>query len=380
MSKLLILFLSLTLAFPLAGCWDMIDIEKEGFITTIGIDLPQEPGSQIQLTSPVAAREKVRVSMEIFSPRLADLKKDRTNVIVVQEASSLGEAIRLAQGKFSRRLSLEHLRSVVIGEDYARQGIDDILEALERDPRVAYRFRLSFVQGRTAEEVLNMPIVSEKNVSQILTRLGDKDPAYSFHRTLNVSELHETLKVTGGTAYATRNILDENDWLMKSGAAIIHKWKLIGWLTPFETRSTNWLTSEVDMATLAIDDGELAFTCNVHTAKSKITPLYDDNQPGFRIKISCQGQVTELLRGPRQFDLALLAQMEQLVAQIIRDEAMLALQLSQKEYRADYLGLGQHFFNKYPQLYRSLDWEEIYPDVPVEVEVDVKLPRIGAKT
>lgn len=379
MKKKLFLIGLLCLSSVTAGCWDMLDIEKEAFIISLGIDLPAEPGSQVQLTSDLAAPEQIRVSMELFSPHLASLNKGSTNIIIVQEAGSLAEAIRLAQGQSSRRLSFAHLRAVVVGESYARQGIKDLLESLERDPNNAYRFRLSFIQGRTAEDVLRIQAVAEKNVAEILTKMGERDPAYAYHQTLDINQFHEEMKMTKGTGYGTRNILAPNDWLVKSGAAIIKDWKLAGWLSPFEVRSTNWLTGKVDATTVTIDTKDLSLTCNLESASSKVTPLIQDNKPSFKIKITAQGQAIELFRGPEEINLELLKKIEDLVAERILDEAMQALHLSQQQFQADYLGLGLALHNKYPELYQSLNWAELYPTVPVDLEVKVRIPRLGSK-
>lgn len=377
--KVSLLFLFLTIILiVMPGCWDMMDIEKKAFILALGVDTIEKDNNQEVTDPPLSPPHEIHITMEILTPRSLKMEKDRASMVLHQSASSPSEAIKLAQGQMSRYLSLVHLRSIIIGEEYARQGIKDLMDYLDRSPELADRFRIGFVQDARSEDMLSAPVLTGNSIAEILTKYGEKDLAYGFHRTLDFNEFYEYLKTTQGTAYASRYHLSPNKWISKIGGSVFKNWKLIGWLNPYEVRSANWITGKIDSAALPFKFGDIEATYNITAATSTIKPEVKNNTLRFQVKIKTNGYLSEIKNGPAGgINKKLLQDLEKSAAQRIHGEVQLAIKKAQEVFQADYLDFGPSLENSHPDLYHSLDWAETFPTIPIAVEVQAHIPRIG---
>jgi len=392
MRKLVLLLLILPLLTSLtSGCWDMLDIEKEAFILSMSIDTLEktEENEAVMSSPPFAPRDRIHVTLEVFSPLQAKNKNIKNTIIISQNASPIAEPIRLAQAQLPRRLSLVHLRAVVVGEEYARQGIKDLMDFLDRSPQIADRFRLSFLYLGRGEEVLAASVVTESNVAEYITKAGELDTAYTFHRTVSFNEMYEHMRHSQGTYYATMLYLDPQKKLSKLGASVFKNWQLIGWLNAYEVRGANWVTGNIDQVSLAgilnttedTEGAKVLATYNILSASSKIRPIINDTgQLSFLVQIKTEGFLTEIYNPPTQgTDRKLLQQLQDTMAGQIKQEAEWIIAKSQKEAEADFLGFGAKLFNHEPRLYNSLDWESFFPGVPITVQVEAHISRLGNK-
>ena len=379
MKRKWLVFLAIALLLSGTGCWDMLDIEKQGFVLTLGIDTIKSQEQLISEGIPEASSDLIQVTMEILSPQLMKKKEGKATFVLSQDAGTVEEALRLAQGQIARKISLAHLRAVIVGEDFARKGIKDLIDYLEKHPRTADRIRITFIQDKRAEDVIRMPLVSEKSVADIITKMGELDVFYAFHCPLNFNEFLVLLKTNNGTCYATRHYLSETGWLIKSGAAVIKDWKLAGWLDAYAVRRANWITGRMNQATVSAQAGEMRVTYNIVRTKTHTEPYLVNGQPRFLVKIKTDGHLVQLENGIKQIDPKVHKELEGALAQHIKGEAEKALAEAQQKYQADYLNIGQSLFNTYPAVYQNSNWPEVFPRVPVEVQVEARITRFSRK-
>ena len=364
-----------------AGCWDMIDIEKYAFVTALGIDSLEEQSAADQRGLPhLNPPPRMHLTMEIFSPRLFKMEKDKHSIVIHQSADALMEALKLAQSQIPNRITLVHLRLLIIGEEYARQGIKEVIETLRNDPSIASRFRLVFLQEGRAEAALESRAIPEGSITEVFAETGERDPAYGFHTTVNFNYLKEQLMNSNGTAYCTRLHLSENRWTQKAGAAVLKDWKLVGWLNPFEVRSANWITGKINQTSVSVENEEMRAVYHVTNVKVRIKTTVGEGQPRFLVSVKTDGVLSYIDQVPGgTMTNEYLKKIETAMAQKVSEEIRLAVEKAQKEFQADYLGFNQALENSHPAVYRSLDWEEVFPTVPVDVEVEARITRLGAK-
>lgn len=98
----------------LSGCWDYRELNELSLAMAMGVDKDKDTGG-------------VRVTLQIVNPKeIAGRTVTGRNVPVVIYSStgkSLFEATRKVTLKESRRINLQHLRVLVIGESLAREGV-----------------------------------------------------------------------------------------------------------------------------------------------------------------------------------------------------------------------------------------------------------------
>jgi len=123
---------------------------------------------------------------------------------------------------------------------------------------------------------------------------------------------------------------------------------------------------------------DLFLTCRTEKVKTEIMPEIKQGKPAFRLSIKMTGKVME--EQGKFMDLTRPENMEkitQTISEVVKQSAARAISKSQKELGIDYLGLGQSLQRRYPKEYEKMNWEKVYPGVPVEVNVKCTFGRSG---
>jgi len=115
LSALLILLL-----FPLLSACSTRELDAFSLVTSLGID-KDEAGYMMtyQVLNPKAVASKKSVNESPF-------------VLYSEKGKDLGEIERRTTTQASRMMYFSHIRTIVIGEDVARDGLKEILDYLTR--------------------------------------------------------------------------------------------------------------------------------------------------------------------------------------------------------------------------------------------------------
>lgn len=117
-----------------------------------------------------------RVTFQIVNPKeIAGRTVTGRSVPVVIYSStgkSLFEATRKVTFKGSRRINLQHLRVLVIGESLAREGVKEVFDLLERDHTSRLTTRVYIAKGSDSEKVLKtLTLIDEIPANAILGKI-----------------------------------------------------------------------------------------------------------------------------------------------------------------------------------------------------------------
>jgi len=63
----------------------------------------------------------------------------------------------------------------------------------------------------------------------------------------------------------------------------------------------------------------------------------------------------------------------------LQERVAVTVEKLQQEYKADVIGFGRRFHQKYPKQWKKIkaDWDEKFPEVEVKIHVDAKIRRPG---
>lgn len=367
-NKIVSFLLALTIFLIAPGCWDIKDVNNSAFVITIGIDKPLNP-----LTA------KYLVTLELARPNLGQANPGDESLIVSAEADSILQAMQRLQSNISRNISLSHLRVVVIGEDIAREkNFKDITNYLIREPKVALRLRLVFVQNGTARDLFYAKPKFEKLLGAEIVDLGQSQQDLSLVLTNNFLNFISDLRRTGGTALGSRVAIQGRERaIVRDGATVYKNWSLDTWLNAEEAQAANWLIKKSQPLVLA-RDGDNTYTYQISNWSRKITPVYSNGIIGFQVKINTAGMVMEEDGSDLDFSKTEnLRKMESLFTMAIKQQVQSAINKSQIEVKSDYLGFSKAFQQYHPETFKTLDWSEVYPAVPIEVQVTCKVKGYG---
>ncbi|MGI6685439.1 MAG: Ger(x)C family spore germination protein [Bacillota bacterium] len=348
------------------GCWDIRDISRRAMITAIGIDKTEETSTSYNFT------------FEIIKPAsLKEETQETANMIETVEGTSLREAMEKLQVKVSRLAFLGHLQVVLIGENAGRKNFKDISDMIFREPQVASRVRLMFVQNGEAKDILEAKPKLYKYVAAELVAMTMLEYELSLARTQPFYQFLNELRSTKGRGLVNRVLATENDKvIVLDGGAVFNNWELIDWLSSEETQAANWLVGNSD-ATLVGNLDKGIFTYRSDEKKLSIKPLMQEEDLRLLISLDTSGEI--LSKQGSAMDLTKpdnIKKLEKLFSDVIASQIQSAVKKSQTE-GVDYLGIGNAVKRKEPKLYKSIKWEEVYPTISIDIKVNAKIEHVG---
>ncbi|OKP91686.1 hypothetical protein A3844_00735 [Paenibacillus helianthi] len=382
--KLLKLLLSVLLLLNLAGCGSKIELDELTFIFGIYIDAGKEPGTvEVSISSPLPNR--------LLSSTQAGGGNVKSHFMVSKTASNITDAVILIQKDLSRRLEISHIKVIVFGEEYARQGIDEALEWFKRQPEFPLGTYVMTAPGK-AKEVTQLSAIFEQLPDQVLMNFSEEN--LLFATTVKDCLLAESSKMGYAMNYLSigqnSHLSDEGKpvhWAGIQGAAMFQQARLRRTLHFRESRALAWaaghLSGHLNLPEYTItwdEEGSGKATALFLSNTSSIRSVLTDDGPVFYVKLKGKVSITNFQDslGRKAVELSSIV-IEKLQAAVVKDvtDALLATQ----EAGADILQLGMRVEWNYPEEWKKLKgrWEDYYThDVKIKVTSAFSIQDLGS--
>lgn len=377
-----VLSLLIILSLLLTGCWDKREINELSFVQGIGMDIDKDKMCNItvQVLKPAnlatssggggggAAAGK---PYEVYSSRGVDFAKAFANF----------------NTELSRTLFLQHNEIIFIGENLARSGIYSMLDFITRNPEFRRTSYLVVVTGGTLDDLMKLSKNVEKYpYKEILVMIQNQRNTSSGY-VCDVNHFVETLETEEVQPIVGRLEIVKKDGKPQHarfvGAAAFKNDKMVGFLSEEQTKGIMWMDNFIKNTSLVIDKGpkgdKTHITFTVIKAKSSIIPKVNGDDVSFDVKINFESNMTEQDAVYNLTELKMIKKLEDLQEQKVKSEIEDALNAIQKKYKVDSIGFGQKLQEKYPKVWEKIKdrWNEIYPNVKVNVSVKASLKRSG---
>jgi len=368
----------------ISGCWSRKELNKLAIVVGIGID--KQEGQYLisaQAVNPGEIGEKGHGEAPVTTYKI--------------QAPTTSEALRKITTISPRRLYMSHLRVLIIGEDIAKQGMQDILDYFQR----SYEFRPDFyvlvAKNHKAKDILSIFTNLERiPANKIFSSI---DTSFKFWAPTTVTYLDEFIKdmvnpgkdavlpgiqLLGdekkGKMKLKVEIIDSPARLFNSSIAVFKKDKLVGWLNEQESKGYNYITDNVHMTAghVELPKGGKAVV-EVIRSKSTIKAIVKKGKPQIQVKITLEGNVGEVEGSINFLEPKSVQEVEKATEQKVKTKTEQAINKAQKQLKSDIFGFGNAINGEYPKVWESLlkDWDKHFADLPVTVMVDAKLRHIG---
>lgn len=389
-------FLGLFLAMVIAGvpgCWSRKEIDSLGFITIAGLDAYGDTG-RILLTVHFAK------PFAIATEQAARGAQEKPFWVVNVEGETMSSAVRELFLNAPRTPFWGHCRLILVGEELARRGIKDVVDWFDRNGRVGKRPNVAVVKGGTAAELLQGEFSLERMPVQGYTGLLESASLMlSRFRTSCLVELTRILeeegmepvlpafdivRVRSGSDDAGELVRTEITTTAKlAGFAVFRGDKLVGWLDEEESRFYHLIGGLfVEADYIDVPDPHYpgkVVSLQLTRSRGEVDPVVSGDRVSFRVRVWVRARVTGV---QREFDpvktpsdwsdleRAFEKEIEAQVAQVVSKA---------KSLNADIFGFGASLYRNAPQLWARLKdaWDDMFPVLAVEVEVDAALLRTG---
>lgn len=362
-----------------SGCWDRVEINDLAIVTAAAID--KKDNNQIEL------------SLQVFIPKSMGSGGGQggpsqgggvaTTLVRTEIGSNISDALSKLQSKIPRKIFWGHCKVIIFGEQLAKEGIQEQLDFLLRDPQPRERANVYVSEGK-AKPILESEPPLESYSAKVLKELSE----LHIGMLVPLQKLDEML--TGkpqGAALPFIKILppEKGEKNLQGipyivGTAVFKKDKMTGTMTEKETRGLLWLRDEMESYTVSIKPkgvkGEISLS--PVSAQIKIIPQIINDKWKLLVKVNTEGSViqneTNLnLSNPNSIKVA-----EEAYKKGIEKRILLAFRQTQQK-KADILGLGKEFYRKYPNQFNKVEsqWNEVFAKMEVEIDVNANIRRQG---
>lgn len=410
--KLLIILIVILSISLLTGCWDRKDIETRGYVLGVAIDknpASSQKADQNQLSKQIAEKKEKMDEMEdmdihlgshqyAMTVQLPILRKSgsgsqagsgsgsgaagKATLEITQIGNSFFSMQREMLSRTSLSLYYEHLQVIVLSEEVAREGVEEIIDFFVRDPEMRRRVKV-FVSKDEAKAVLSVEPMIEEFSSIYLANIPLN--ARSNSRIIHKTDLGEIIKlIHAGVDFVLPMVqIAENEIKASAGAAFKDN-KMVGWVSELEMESIKLIRNLYlggVITVLSPEHGQGIIALEVTSAKSKITPVIVDDEVTFNIDIKIKGNYAEnmYIHTHAELDDSFMHKLEKAYEKEVEKMCQNTAKRMQIEYGADVFRLNQILQTEEPAYWKEMadHWDLMYPHVGININVDVSLQLIG---
>ncbi|WP_170841154.1 Ger(x)C family spore germination protein [Salibacterium halotolerans] len=378
----------------LSGCWSNEELPDLALVSAMGVDLEKDGRYTVtvQVINPGnVAGESTQGTGESASPPVSTFTESGWN---------LTEINRKISKKVSRHMYYAHTNLIVISEKLAQEkGILQVFEVLERDHEFRSSAKVVISYRSDAEDIMKtLSSIDKVPSDKIINTMKATEKAWGEHVSVSIRELIAKLVSSGEepvvtTFHTTRNkgetlqsIQQTNPAgrLKAAGLAVFKDGRMVDMTTGETSKGIVWLLNKVKNTAVSVNwEGEKhAAVYDLMRQQTKVTA--DVEKGGdirMKVDIAAEGNASEVKIPINLASPDVLNKMEQKVEETIKQSILSAVDKAQ-DLETDILGFGAVVHRTDPEAWKrwKKEWDERYfPDVQVDVSVDVFIRRTGLR-
>ncbi|WP_273128835.1 Ger(x)C family spore germination protein [Bacillus weihaiensis] len=384
-----------------SGCADKIEIEEEGFVLTLGIDLAEDG-------------EGLAITYEIADPMAgnpgSDPSREEVQAITLN-APDILSARDLTNASETRNVNFYHTKAIVFSEELARsERFLEVIEMLTRDRQIR-RTMYFIISKERAEEFIrnNKPALeaSPHKYFDFMSRRWKRNalvPDTTLHNFLHETYteaglalgIYTTTNVNEGTDESENSENEDNflpgeiekkggTTIQTIGAAVFKNGKMIGTMTGEEQRITAILKEDVKPSEILFTFPDplkenTRITGKATNIRTKVNINVDESTPKVYVQ---EWMEIKILSLPSMIDYVEDMNKQKILIRSLEErftsKALRFINRTQTEFEAEPFNWASTVRSKFftYQEYVTYDWMQKYKDADVQVEFIVTIDDMG---
>lgn len=374
MKKFVLIIITLFILLISSGCYNYKEINDMAIVSSIGIDKDNK-------------NDKYIVSAQIMNSKESEDSEDSQITVYTKEGDTVHEALRNITLKSPRKLYGNHLSKIVLSEEVAKEGIDNILDIFNRITEVRNEFIITIVKEDKASDVLKVLTTTESIPAEYVKlslKIADKtsgltyatklDEFISLYLKKGIDPVVPVLKIDKKEKKGTtiNNITTTNpiSKIVIEDLAVTNKGKLETYLKNEEVIGYNFLRNQIQKMIIPVkcDDENNYASISILKNKTKSNAAKKDNKYIINFNINSEAIITEYNCRKDLTDEKVIKELEKDTEKKIKRYIKKSLN-KQKETKGKFLGLERIIYLDYPK-YKNEDYS-------VKYNVNVNLVRKG---
>lgn len=367
----LIILISATVT---TGCWNYREIDKMAIVAGVAVD--KGINNQIQMTV-----EIIQVS--------AGKDTNMTSKTITTEGKTMFDAARNIISLSGKRLYWSHAKVIILSKEIANEGVTKSIEWYNRDSETRGDVHIFISEGASAKEIFDGQGTTEEIKSFVLDEMIKNQVSLSKAPIIDILKFDIESKTKEiSTIIPTVNLKKMDGKMVPQimGTAIIKDDKLVGFLDGEETKDLNFIIDEVKKGVLVeelqANDVPTLVSLEIFKSKTKITPVVDGEDIEINLNIDTTVSIDEIQGTENIIDDEGRNALEQSAGITLKERIESLIKKVQSDYDADIFGFGEKLREDEAQAWNSVDWEEVFQDLKVNVNtrVHIKNSAVLAKS
>ena len=357
-----------------SGCWNYRELNEFAIVTGMAVDYQED---------------KYQLSFLIANGNKNESEQAKTSILT-GKGITIYDAFKDISLMSPKELYISHLSVVIISEDVAKKGINNLLDYLLRDPQSHQNFYMVIAKDSKAQDILSIlsPLSdypSQNITSNVATseKLQGKISDASFNLFITkyfekgFEPIMNSIIIVGneqkGQTIESQEKPKQDAYTKLDTIALFKDDKLISWSTKEESIGIDMILGEVEtlyfnvpckneLAVIVSNNYKVDYSIN----KNKV--IINSNMKGSLIEVGCDID----LENENE-----IKKLEKSVENQMKLHINQAISLA-KLNKTDIFGFGNLIYKKYPDYYEKINnWNEHFSNLDIEVNTSFKFTSKG---
>lgn len=385
------LWVLLLLALLLPGCWNAKEANEIDYVLGVGIDKSESGEIILTIQTP---------DLPALKSESGGTKREKFKAVSVKGATSF-EALRNYINVVGQKLFWGHIQVCVIGEQAAREGVDDFLDFFNADPELRGTSQIAVVKGKAKDameaRISITPIPSDYFFNLLsnatLNGKAPKVQLVDFSRMLTdptgsqpylpvmelMSQEAYDRRIFGHTTPSSKGP-EQTPVIYTGGTAVFRGSKLRGYLNEKESRGLLWAKKILKSSLIAVpmDDGKMVSLELIGGVKNSVSVNMDGDNARIKLNISANLNIGDRNVNKNLTKEEEIRKLEQGFNAIVKEEVQQAFDKAVRRFHCDIFSFGNSLNDRKPKEWDKVKerWEDdILPRAQLEVKVNGSIRR-----
>lgn len=401
-----LLVAALLLTPLMTGCWDRLEIDERAVVLGVSIDEVtgeeaaerESEVSHVKGSLPPPKQGLVKVGVQIALPGRIPLgpgegggsnNTKQTVWVITVVGHSMDDAFMNLQQQVSSELFFGHLRIIVVSEAIAKKGMENINDYFRRNSEVRRMAWLMVSKGKALSLMTAAPKLERIPTLYLMSTLDNSIKMGKFPKDY-IGIYWSNSSKKGQEGFLPYVVLKDEQNVEIQGLAYFRGERMVGVTKPFEVAGYLGIRGVNPAGYRAVvmlndDDPNSTVMTNVTHRRSVIKLRLKDGVPHFDIFIELEANLEEKMS--EEFEI----NNPDIIAKIERVQSDASVKFYQNIIKktqskgSDIFGFGEHVRAKIPKYWNQNvktkeAWQEKYKEVTFNIDVIVKIRRIGMKS